>query len=85
MAIWVATGAATTTSWPEVLAAINWTQDRSVGSTSRGCGPAQGARERGDHMARETVEGCIDKVPNTFELVVLAAHRSIAREGEFAV
>ena len=36
-------------------------------------------------MARVTVEGCIDKVPNTFELVVLAAQRSIAREGEFAV
>jgi DNA-directed RNA polymerase omega subunit len=36
-------------------------------------------------MARVTVEGSNDKVPNTFELVVLAAHRSIAREGEFAV
>jgi hypothetical protein len=36
-------------------------------------------------MARVTVKGYNDKVPNTFELVVLAAHCSIAREGEFAV
>ena len=27
-------------------------------------------------MARVTVEGCIDKVPNRFELVLLAAHRA---------
>jgi DNA-directed RNA polymerase subunit omega len=27
-------------------------------------------------MARVTVEDCVDKVPNRFELVVLAAHRS---------
>ena len=27
-------------------------------------------------MARVTVEDCIDKVPNRFELVMLAAHRS---------
>ena len=27
-------------------------------------------------MARVTVEDCIDKVPNRFELVLLAAHRS---------
>jgi DNA-directed RNA polymerase subunit omega len=27
-------------------------------------------------MARITVEDCIDKVPNRFELVLLAAHRA---------
>jgi DNA-directed RNA polymerase subunit omega len=27
-------------------------------------------------MARVTVEGCVDKVPNRFELVLLAAHRA---------
>ena len=27
-------------------------------------------------MARVTVEDCIDKVPNRFELVLLAAHRA---------
>ena len=27
-------------------------------------------------MARVTVEDCVDKVPNRFELVMLAAHRS---------
>ena len=27
-------------------------------------------------MARVTVEDCIDKVPNRFELVMLAAHRA---------
>ena len=27
-------------------------------------------------MARVTVEGCVDKVPNRFELVMLAAHRA---------
>ncbi len=27
-------------------------------------------------MARVTVEDCVDKVPNRFELVVLAAHRA---------
>ncbi len=27
-------------------------------------------------MARVTVEDCIDKVPNRFELVILAAHRA---------
>ena len=26
-------------------------------------------------MARVTVEDCVDKVPNRFELVMLAAHR----------
>jgi hypothetical protein len=26
-------------------------------------------------MARVTVEDCVDKVPNRFELVLLAAHR----------
>jgi DNA-directed RNA polymerase subunit omega len=28
------------------------------------------------HMARVTVEDCVDKVPNRFELVMLAAHRA---------
>ncbi|MEE2920267.1 MAG: DNA-directed RNA polymerase subunit omega [Pseudomonadota bacterium] len=33
-------------------------------------------------MARVTVEDCIEKVPNRFELVLLAAHRSrMIREG----
>jgi DNA-directed RNA polymerase subunit omega len=27
-------------------------------------------------MARVTVEDCVDKVPNRFELVMLAAHRA---------
>lgn len=27
-------------------------------------------------MARVTVEDCVDKVPNRFELVILAAHRA---------
>ena len=27
-------------------------------------------------MARVTVEDCIDKLPNRFELVLLAAHRA---------
>ena len=27
-------------------------------------------------MARVTVEDCIDKVPNRFELILLAAHRA---------
>ncbi len=32
-------------------------------------------------MARVTVEDCIDKVPNRFELVLLAAHRARAIAG----
>ena len=32
-------------------------------------------------MARVTVEDCIDKVPNRFELVLLAAHRARAISG----
>merc|ERR1712063_17239 len=39
---------------------------------------------KGDNllMARVTVEDCVDKVPNRFELVLLAAHRSrMIREG----
>ena len=33
-------------------------------------------------MARVTVEDCVDKVPNRFELVMLAAHRArVIREG----
>jgi len=27
-------------------------------------------------MARVTVEDCVDKIPNRFELVLLAAHRA---------
>ena len=33
-------------------------------------------RYKGHHMARVTVEDCVDKVPNRFELVLLAAHRA---------
>jgi DNA-directed RNA polymerase subunit omega len=38
-------------------------------------------------MARVTVEDCVDKVPNRFELVLLAAHRarSIANGSDVAV
>ncbi|SDX31741.1 DNA-directed RNA polymerase subunit omega [Roseicitreum antarcticum] len=38
-------------------------------------------------MARVTVEDCVDKVPNRFELVVLAAHRAreIAAGGPLTV
>lgn len=38
-------------------------------------------------MARVTVEDCVDKVPNRFELVLLAAHRarSIASGGSVTV
>src|SRR5262245_22458395 len=32
--------------------------------------------EGDDRMARVTVEDCVDKVPNRFELVLLAAHRA---------
>ena len=33
-------------------------------------------------MARVTVEDCVEKVPNRFELVLLAAHRArMIREG----
>ncbi len=37
-------------------------------------------------MARVTVEDCVDKVPNRFELVMLAAHRAreIAEETQGA-
>jgi DNA-directed RNA polymerase subunit omega len=34
--------------------------------------------ERVPEMARVTVEDCVDKVPNRFELVLLAAHRARA-------
>ena len=30
------------------------------------------------NMARITVEDCIDKVPNRFDLVLLAAHRALS-------
>ena len=33
-------------------------------------------RYKGHHMARVTVEDCVDKVPNRFELVLLAVHRA---------
>jgi DNA-directed RNA polymerase subunit omega len=34
------------------------------------------------HMARVTVEDCVEKVPNRFQLVLLAAHRArVIREG----
>ncbi|MCC5999529.1 MAG: DNA-directed RNA polymerase subunit omega [Pararhodobacter sp.] len=38
-------------------------------------------------MARVTVEDCVDKVPNRFELVILAAHRAreIASGGPITV
>ena len=38
-------------------------------------------------MARVTVEDCIDKVPNRFELVLLAAHRArvLAKGAQMAV
>ncbi|MFT4783586.1 MAG: DNA-directed RNA polymerase subunit omega [Paracoccaceae bacterium] len=38
-------------------------------------------------MARVTVEDCVDKVPNRFELVMLAAHRAreIAAGGQITV
>jgi DNA-directed RNA polymerase subunit omega len=32
--------------------------------------------EKTSHMARVTVEDCIDKLPNRFELVLLSAHRA---------
>ena len=32
-------------------------------------------------MARVTVEDCVDKVPNRFELVILAAHRAREQAG----
>lgn len=37
---------------------------------------SQSGRERKFYMARVTVEDCVDKVPNRFELVLLAAHRA---------
>ncbi|MFN3868236.1 MAG: DNA-directed RNA polymerase subunit omega [Hyphomicrobiaceae bacterium] len=36
-------------------------------------------------MARVTVEDCVDKVPNRFELVLLAAHRARAIAGGGAI
>jgi DNA-directed RNA polymerase subunit omega len=38
-------------------------------------------------MARVTVEDCVDKVPNRFELVMLAAHRAreIAKGGPLTI
>jgi DNA-directed RNA polymerase subunit omega len=35
-------------------------------------------QQKGQPMARVTVEDCVDKVPNRFELVLLAAHRARA-------
>jgi DNA-directed RNA polymerase subunit omega len=31
---------------------------------------------QGKHMARVTVEDCVDKIPNRFDLVLLSAHRA---------
>ena len=36
-------------------------------------------------MARVTVEDCVDKIPNRFELVLLAAHRARAISGGSAI
>jgi len=36
-------------------------------------------------MARVTVEDCVDKIPNRFELVLLAAHRARAVSGGSAI
>ncbi|MGH1417625.1 MAG: DNA-directed RNA polymerase subunit omega [Hyphomicrobiaceae bacterium] len=36
-------------------------------------------------MARVTVEDCVDKVPNRFELVLLAAHRARSISGGSAI
>ncbi|MGQ0672951.1 MAG: DNA-directed RNA polymerase subunit omega [Hyphomicrobium sp.] len=36
-------------------------------------------------MARVTVEDCVDKIPNRFELVLLAAHRARAIAGGSAI
>ena len=36
-------------------------------------------------MARVTVEDCVDKVPNRFELVLMAAHRARALAGGGAI
>jgi DNA-directed RNA polymerase subunit omega len=36
-------------------------------------------------MARVTVEDCVDKVPNRFELVLVAAHRARALTGGAAI
>ena len=33
-------------------------------------------RYKGNRMARVTVEDCVDKIPNRFELALLAAHRA---------
>src|SRR5690606_20215458 len=38
--------------------------------------PIHPVYERGAEMARVTVEDCIDKVDNRFELVLLAGHRA---------
>ncbi len=35
-------------------------------------------------MARVTVEDCVDKVPNRFELVLLAGHRARTWDGRDA-
>jgi DNA-directed RNA polymerase subunit omega len=40
------------------------------------CFPIHPGYERGIPMARVTVEDCIDKVDNRFELVLLAGHRA---------
>jgi DNA-directed RNA polymerase subunit omega len=50
---------------------------RTRTASCRGIGPAKETR-----MARVTVEDCVEKVPNRFNLVLLAAHRArVIREG----
>jgi DNA-directed RNA polymerase subunit omega len=53
----------------------------------RGKFPSKIRNERGDLMARVTVEDCIDKVENRFELVLLASHRArqISQGGQITV
>src|SRR5579863_3142822 len=58
---------------------------------SAGCGdisrPPGQSRARSCRMARVTVEDCIDKVENRFDLVLLASHRArmISSGGQIAV
>src|SRR5258706_221487 len=47
---------------------------RGLASAALTCGP-RGVSSAA-HMARVTVEDCLDKVPNRFALVVLAAERA---------
>jgi len=51
---------------------------RSAARRARYRGLRQSAGSKEIAMARVTVEDCVDKVPNRFELVMLAAHRARA-------